>query len=372
MPWSVTLSSTIVPVRPSTSSIATATRRAARASSAPRCRPGCRSAVTSWSASPQHREAALAADDERRCRWPRRVEPAAVDGLGDHVVDARPASAPASGSSPCSRESSMISWTRRVSRSASCCIRPANRRTASGSSARVDHRLGEQRERADRGLELVADVGDEVAAYGLDPAGLGAVLDQHQHQARRRAARPGPARRCVAAPSGPRAQLELDLADLAVAADLRGPARAARRTSQPLARGPGRGRRPAGLAWTTRSSASSDHGERAQHGQHVGDAGRQQRRGRPRRRAACCSRSLTRNASTAAAPTSTPTTAAETGAAVASTRSIVGAAQDAFAAPTARRRGGVRRLFTLGTVVHAVLHGRVAGQPARRPTDDEG
>ena len=34
---------------------------------------------------------------------------------------------------------------------------------------RVGDRLGEQRERADRGLELVADVGDEVAADRLDP-----------------------------------------------------------------------------------------------------------------------------------------------------------------------------------------------------------
>ncbi len=40
----------------------------------------------------------------------------------------------------------------------------------------------EQPDRADRGLQLVADVGDEVAPDRLDPTLAGAVLDQHQHQ----------------------------------------------------------------------------------------------------------------------------------------------------------------------------------------------
>ena len=48
----------------------------------------------------------------------------------------------------------------------------------------VVDRLGQQPDRADRGLELVADVGDEVAADRLDPALAGAVLDQRQHQPR--------------------------------------------------------------------------------------------------------------------------------------------------------------------------------------------
>ena len=42
-------------------------------------------------------------------------------------------------------------------------------------------RLGEQVQGADRGLELVRDVGDEVPPDLLDPAGLGPVVDQHQH-----------------------------------------------------------------------------------------------------------------------------------------------------------------------------------------------
>ena len=78
--------------------------------------------------------------------------------------------------------------------------------------------LGQQVERADRGLELVADVGDEVAADRLDATLAGAVLDEGQHEpaAQRRHAgghvrgrRPSP--RCIS---------QLGLADLAVAAYL--------------------------------------------------------------------------------------------------------------------------------------------------------
>ena len=45
----------------------------------------------------------------------------------------------------------------------------------------VEHGLGQQRHPAHRRLQLVADVGDEVAAHLLDPAGVGAVVDQEQH-----------------------------------------------------------------------------------------------------------------------------------------------------------------------------------------------
>ena len=47
---------------------------------------------------------------------------------------------------------------------------------------RVGHRLGEQAQRADRCLELVADVGDEVAPDLLDAARLGAVVDEDEHE----------------------------------------------------------------------------------------------------------------------------------------------------------------------------------------------
>ena len=50
-------------------------------------------------------------------------------------------------------------------------------------AGRVVHGLGEQPDRTDRGLELVAHVGDEVAPDRLDLTLAGAVLDQRQHQA---------------------------------------------------------------------------------------------------------------------------------------------------------------------------------------------
>jgi len=65
----------------------------------------------------------------------------------------------------------------------------------------VADRLGEEPDRADRRLELVGDVGHEVAPDGLDAALPGAVLDQGQHQPRaeRCDARGHRARRAVAA-----------------------------------------------------------------------------------------------------------------------------------------------------------------------------
>ena len=48
--------------------------------------------------------------------------------------------------------------------------------------ARVEHRLGQQAQCADRRLELVGDVGDEVPADLVDPDGLGPVLDEGKQQ----------------------------------------------------------------------------------------------------------------------------------------------------------------------------------------------
>ncbi|CUR61274.1 hypothetical protein NOCA1240377 [metagenome] len=78
--------------------------------------------------------------------------------------------------------------------------------------------LCEQPDRAHRRLQLVADVGHEVAAHGLDPPLAGAVLDEGQHQpgAQRRDAR---GQRAGGAAVGGR-QVELALADLPVASDL--------------------------------------------------------------------------------------------------------------------------------------------------------
>ena len=46
---------------------------------------------------------------------------------------------------------------------------------------RIEHRLGEQRDAAHRGLQLVADIGQEVAAHLLDAVRLRAVLDEQKH-----------------------------------------------------------------------------------------------------------------------------------------------------------------------------------------------
>ena len=81
------------------------------------------------------------------------LQPGQVDDLGDQIgepgrLDAHPGGEPADG--------------RRV-------------------VGRLLHRLGEQRQRPDRRLELVTDVGHEVPAGLLDPAGRGLVLGQQQH-----------------------------------------------------------------------------------------------------------------------------------------------------------------------------------------------
>ena len=81
----------------------------------------------------------------------------------------------------------------------------------------VDDGVGEQLDRADRRLQLVAHVGHEVAPDRLDPALAGAVLDQGEHQLGAQRRHPGGdvARR------QPRALHEqLGLADLPVAAYL--------------------------------------------------------------------------------------------------------------------------------------------------------
>ena len=198
----------------------------------------------------------------------------------------------------------MICCTSRVSRSLSV-LHPAGEpldrlRVVGG----VAHRLGEQPDRADRGLELVADVGDEVAADRLDPALAGAVLDEGQHQ-------PGAQRRD---PGGdvPRRQVpgrvitQLGLADLAVAAyladqlgELLGrPARAAHQ--------PEGVRRRGGLEHHV--VVVDDDGAAAQHREHGRDAGGHG--GLLDRGRRCCWRSLTRHASTAPPATTAPTSAA--------------------------------------------------------------
>ena len=96
------------------------------------------------------------------------------------------------------------SSTMRASRSASFTMRSASGRVTAGSL--LGHqRLGEHLERADRRLELVAHVGDEVAPHALDAVHL---RDVARRTRRRRAGAPrgraGPRGRCTTACGGPK------------------------------------------------------------------------------------------------------------------------------------------------------------------------
>ena len=172
-----------------------------------------------------------------------------------------------SGSSSWSRDSSMICCTRRERRSDSVSIRPANRRTATGSSAASHTASGEQPDRADRRLELVGDVGDEVAAHRLHPPLAGAVLDQGQHQRRGQRRHP---HGDVAGRHALTGHQQLGLADLAVAAYLR------HQLGELVRHQAGAGhqahgvRRGAGLQH--RVVAPDDDRAAAQHREHRGDA----------------------------------------------------------------------------------------------------
>ena len=70
---------------------------------------------------------------------------------------------------------------------ASSTILSASRLTTAGSSL-VGQRLGEHGERADRRLQLVADVGDEVGAHRVEPSALADVVDRRPAPRRPRAA----------------------------------------------------------------------------------------------------------------------------------------------------------------------------------------
>jgi hypothetical protein len=83
----------------------------------------------------------------------------------------------------------------------------------------LEHGLGQQRHGTDRRLELVADVGDEVAADLVQPPLAGAVLDQHQQQPVVERGHPGGQVLDQGRPAT--AHHQLLVADDTVAADLR-------------------------------------------------------------------------------------------------------------------------------------------------------
>ena len=88
-----------------------------------------------------------------------------------------------------------------------------------GVVVRVEHRLGQQGDAADRGLQLVADVGDEVAPDLLDAGAPRCGPRRAAGRGPRRGARRGPHDEAAVRPR-PLRQLQLGLADHAVAAHL--------------------------------------------------------------------------------------------------------------------------------------------------------
>ena len=190
------------------------------------------------------------------------------------ILSTSTATGSSSGSSPCSRESSMTCWTSRPRRSLSMCIRPAKRCTASGSSAASITASDEQLDGADRGLQLVAHVGHEVAPDRLDAALAGAVLDEGEHQLR---AERGHARRHVTRGQPLALHVQLGLADLAVASYLPDEIAQLAHGDLVAAHDPHRDGGRGGLQH--RVVGVDDEGAAAQHGEHGGDAGRQRRLG---------------------------------------------------------------------------------------------
>jgi hypothetical protein len=78
--------------------------------------------------------------------------------------------------------------------------------------------LGQQGQPADRCLELVADVHDEVATDLLDPSSLGTVLHEQEHEAAAQRSHPS-ANGDPAPPQRSAGQIELDLPDDTITAN---------------------------------------------------------------------------------------------------------------------------------------------------------
>ena len=250
--------------------------------------------MTSRSSSPRTDRPRLPTDGEGDAAG-LRLHPAAVQGLGDHRIELDRARVGHAARPPGCRDSVMRSWTRLVSRCASCRIWPANRRTASASSAASSIVSASSASAPDRRLELVAGVGDEVPLHLVHPAAFRLVLGEHENEpaaadgaAERR--HPDREARRPAAEPGHR-DLELAFPDLAVPAHLAGQ-RGELADHQAIAldqpERAGRSARPQHPV-----VAVDDHGRGGQHGQDGGDA-RRQPGGlfrRPQPRAPCLARS---------------------------------------------------------------------------------
>ena len=235
-------------------------------------------------------------------------------------------------SSPCSRDSSISSLTIDDSRAASCCIRAANRTHRLRVLGGALDRLGQQRQRADRGLQLVRDVGDEVAPYVVDPGHLGPVVGQDERQV-------GAEPRHLHAPGPPAGRRGAGAARGRTSAPRRrtGPrARRGRCPRRPAGRrGPGPTRAPTALAQRTASPSSTtiEPDRRADRTSATPGGSSPDvvatGSGRAAGGASAARRSLARSAvsTPSGAPTAMPMTQPATAAVVASTGTMVGAPQ---------------------------------------------
>ena len=87
----------------------------------------------------------------------------------------------------------MSSVTSLDSRAASCRMRARNRTSLLAVVlGRFHRRLRKQGQSADRRLDLMPDIRDEIAAHRVDPPALGDVFDQQGHQPVGKADRPHP------------------------------------------------------------------------------------------------------------------------------------------------------------------------------------
>ena len=231
--------------------------------------------MTSRSSSPRTDRPRLPTDVERDAAGVG-LHPAAVQRLGDHrvQVDRARVGDRLGGLDPGQRDQVLHQVGQPLRLLPHLAGEPAHRLGVVGG---VLDRLGQQRQRADRGLELVAGVGHEVPLDLFHPAAFGLVLGQHEDQpaaadgAAERRHPDGEARRPAAEPR--HRDLELALPDLPVPAYLAGQ-RGQLADHQAVAldqpERPGRGARPQHPV-----VAVDDHGGGGEHGQDRGDARRQ-------------------------------------------------------------------------------------------------
>ena len=132
-------------------------------------------AETSWRRSPT-----TATGGEGSCRtisMPRWSAVARTRSMASAMTRLTSTGSRGGASSDSMRERSRRSSMMRLTRKASLWMRPARRCATSASGSAIE-RLGQEAERADGRLELVAHVGHEVAADLLEPASLGDVLNE--------------------------------------------------------------------------------------------------------------------------------------------------------------------------------------------------